>query len=330
MALNLNIKKFWNSESSDEKTYWNLNLNRLQCSPHRPEPQKTAFVVVFFILAILSNCATTAYIHDIVPREPLPDVIFTLIPQQSWALKFGDLMAGFCLFLMVLLVMFHKHGQIVFRRVMFIFGVLYWLRSLCIFCTQLPPGYDDASVLCLKQLTPEERTWEAFLSRMLGMGAHVGLQTIDEKVLCGDLLFSGHTLVMIISILTFKYYLPENFKYLRFIPQFLSMIGITCLVISRTHYTVDVVFAVLLSFLVFTLYHAYCEIIDHRQRQNWILNEWKLSEIIFWLETNVTPGKIENCFEMPFKTSSFNLLGQKSAQNDLMDLALATDPHKFT
>lgn len=66
MVLNSTIKEFWNFERANEMTY--RNLNQKQCSSLPPEIHKMAFVVVFFILAILSNCATTAYIHDIVPR----------------------------------------------------------------------------------------------------------------------------------------------------------------------------------------------------------------------------------------------------------------------
>lgn len=85
-------------------------------------------------------------------------------------------MASFCLFGMILFVIFHKHGRIIFRRILFIVGILYWLRSLSLLCTQLPPGYIDVHLRCLEQLEPEKRTWKSFLSRMFGMGAHVGLQ----------------------------------------------------------------------------------------------------------------------------------------------------------
>lgn len=40
-------------------------------------------------------------------------------------------------------------------------------------------------------------------------------QDMDDEMLCGDLLFSGHTLAMVISSLTVAYYLPDSFRPLR-------------------------------------------------------------------------------------------------------------------
>lgn len=40
---------------------------------------------------------------------------------------------------------------------------------------------------------------------------------MDDSMLCGDLLFSGHTLAMVVSTLTIAYYLPDRLKILRFL-----------------------------------------------------------------------------------------------------------------
>lgn len=71
-------------------------------------------------------------------------------------------------------------------------------------------------------------------------------------MLCGDLLFSGHTLVMIVSWLQIDYYLPKPHRWFRFVPMVVSVIGMACMVISRTHYTIDVLVAYILSIAVFS------------------------------------------------------------------------------
>lgn len=52
-------------------------------------------------------------------------------------------------------------------------------------------------------------------------------------MLCGDLLFSGHTLVMIVATLTIDRYIPTNLHVLRYFPRFFAMVGVPCMVISR-------------------------------------------------------------------------------------------------
>uniref|UniRef100_A0AC34QID4 Sphingomyelin synthase-like domain-containing protein n=1 Tax=Panagrolaimus sp. JU765 TaxID=591449 RepID=A0AC34QID4_9BILA len=283
------------------------------------EPHKLVIVSVLLALAGLSNWAALAYIHDIVPREPLPDFIFSLVPQQTWALRLGDLMVTFCAVSMIFIFIFHKNRHVVIRRIFFIIGVLYTLRTISMLCTQLPPGYADNDFRCRDQLKPANRTWKVYLSRLLEQTIHVGFQDIEDKMLCGDLLFSGHTLVMIMSALTVSYYLPEDKKYLRYLPQSFSVIGMICMIISRTHYTVDVFFAILLSFSVFSLYHAFCEIDTYRERRNSVLNGWMIAKTILWLEENVVPGKVENAFEIPFRSSVGKLLDpsrRNERQND--------------
>ena len=83
------------------------------------EPHKIVTVTIFLAIAGVSNWAALAYIHDIVGRTPLPDAIFSLIPQQAWALRVGDLMVTMCALSMITIFVFHKHRHIVIRRAFF-------------------------------------------------------------------------------------------------------------------------------------------------------------------------------------------------------------------
>uniref|UniRef100_A0A914CCS0 Sphingomyelin synthase-like domain-containing protein n=1 Tax=Acrobeloides nanus TaxID=290746 RepID=A0A914CCS0_9BILA len=140
----------------------------------------------------------------------------------------------------------------------------------------------------------------AYLKRLLEQTIHIGFQDIEDKMLCGDLLFSGHTLVMIVSAYTVSYYLPTSKKWLGYFPKLFALIGMICMIISRTHYTIDVVFAYWLSLGVFTLYHAYTEIDTYRERKNSALSQWWFIRVfVSWLEENVIPGRIENEFDIP-------------------------------
>ncbi|CAK5094491.1 unnamed protein product [Meloidogyne enterolobii] len=63
------------------------------------------------------------------------------------------------------------------------------------------------------------------------------------------------------------------------------------MVISRTHYTCDVIIALLASKALFIFYHAFCEIDSLQQRKRSVLHSLCFTKIIFWLEENVDNQK---------------------------------------
>uniref|UniRef100_A0A0N5ALY2 PAP2_C domain-containing protein n=1 Tax=Syphacia muris TaxID=451379 RepID=A0A0N5ALY2_9BILA len=249
----------WDETSKDVRLETGVifQRNMVTSAPH--ELHKIIFVIIFFLFAAFTNWAALAYIHDFVGRKPLPDLVFHIIPQQVWALKVGDLIATFCSLSMLVLMALHKKRFIMFRRVFFIVVKLL-LKEIKIF-----------------------QNYEYFIGLFL--------QNIDQKMLCGDLLFSGHTLSMVISSLTIAYYLPKSLCYLRYIPTVLCWIGMMCMVISRTHYTVDVLFAYWLTTGFFCLYHAFCEIDTVRSRRMSVLRQLWIFRVVSWLEENVSAGR---------------------------------------
>ncbi|VDK76831.1 unnamed protein product [Litomosoides sigmodontis] len=236
------------------------------------ELQKLLFVLTFLVLAAFSNWIALAYIHDFVGREALPDIVFSVVPELLWTLKIGDAMVTL--------------------------SCLYTMRTISLLCTQLPPGYIDNNKRCRSRSNHTGQEWDVITWRVLSQAGKLGFQDMDDEMLCGDLLFSGHTLAMVISSLTIAYYLPGPLRSLRYIPRVLSWIGMVCMVISRTHYTIDVLFAYWLSTAAFSIYHAFCET-DLTNRKLSILYRLWVMQIVGWLEINITPGRIENRFEFP-------------------------------
>uniref|UniRef100_A0A1I7XTG2 PAP2_C domain-containing protein n=1 Tax=Heterorhabditis bacteriophora TaxID=37862 RepID=A0A1I7XTG2_HETBA len=225
------------------------------------EPWKWLFLVLYLIIAGLSNWAVLAYTHDFVPRDPLPDVFFSLFPEQEWASRCGDYMVTTCLLCLILLLIFHESRTIVMRRVIFIAATLYAMRSLTLFVTQLPPGYEDNAARCRERI---KSFW---------------------------------------------------------LPNLAAVVGVVCMIISRTHYTIDIVIAYWLSSFVFRslnmllifhviwyplelysyrIYHAYCEVDIYMERCHSVLHGLWLCRLVAWLEENIVPGKIENKWNIPF------------------------------
>ncbi|TKR76649.1 hypothetical protein L596_017759 [Steinernema carpocapsae] len=261
------------------------------------EVHKLIIVVLFLACAGISNWAALAYIHDFVGRQPLPDIVFSIIPEQSWALEIGDIVVTVCSVAMIAIMVLHKYRGVVTRRILFIIGILYCMRTISLLCTQLPSGYSHNDRKCRAPLPHFDLA--VFVQRILEQTIKVGFQDPNEKMLCGDLLFSGHTLIMVISGLTVPYYLPRRLRLLGWIPKLLSWIGMICMIISRTHYTIDVVFAYWCTTGVFMLYHAYCEIDSYPERRQSLLKSLWLMKVVGWLEANVVPGRFENELSFP-------------------------------
>uniref|UniRef100_A0A915Q2E2 Sphingomyelin synthase-like domain-containing protein n=1 Tax=Setaria digitata TaxID=48799 RepID=A0A915Q2E2_9BILA len=276
------------------------------------ESRKLLFVLTWLLLAILSNCIVLAYIHDIVGREALPDIVFSMVPELVWTLKIGDMITTICSISFFAVLFFHKNRLIILQRFSFILGssrsaliddpifpaFLYTMRMLSLLSTQLPSAYVDNNKRCRGRINHTSQEWNVFAWRALSQAAKLGFQDMDGEMLCGDLLFSGHTMVMVLTSLSISYYLPDSLRPLRYIPRVLSWIGMICMVISRTHYTVDVLFAYWLSTAVFSIYHAFCEI-DLADRKLSVLYRLWVMRTVNWLEVDITPGRLENRFEFP-------------------------------
>ncbi|KAF7639562.1 PAP2_C domain-containing protein, partial [Meloidogyne graminicola] len=310
------------------------------------EPIKLFVIVIFLIIAAFSNWIALAYIHDFIGRvsefgywetdrfrDPLPDIIFHFIDEQPWAIPLGDFMVMLCSISIILLFVFHKHRVVVIRRILFIIACLYSFRTLIRFCanmmlvTQLPAGYKNNEEKCRPSLNKTNKTMAIYAIRTLEQTIHVGMQDNSKQMLCGDYLFSGHSLIMIISALSISKYIDKSFKYLKWFPFCFAIIGVPCMVISRTHYTCDVIIALLASKALF--YHAYCEIEPPQERKRSVLNAFCLTKIIFWLEENngidfeiilFTPQTLMNEFEIPFFGNTSWLQLHKETHRNVRDV----------
>uniref|UniRef100_A0A1I8A0J3 PAP2_C domain-containing protein n=1 Tax=Steinernema glaseri TaxID=37863 RepID=A0A1I8A0J3_9BILA len=290
------------------------------------EVHKLIAVVLFLACAGITNWAALAYIHDFAGREPLPDIVFHFVPEQTWALEIGDMVATVCSVFLIALMVLHKYRGVVTRRILFIIGVLYVMRTISLMCTQLPSGYSDNKSRCRPQLN--RFSWPTFLHRLLEQMVKVGLQDPNDKMLCGDLLFSGHTLIMIISSLAVPYYLPRKLKLLGWIPRILSWLGMICMIISRTHYTIDVIFAYWCTTGVFMLYHAYCEVDSYPERRQSLLRSLWLMKVVQWLEANVVPGRFQNELEVPFSNRLARIcLKQRRESRSPSDAEIGSSRH---
>lgn len=183
-------------------------------------------------------------------RKPLPDLIFAYVDEQQWALRVGDTMVSICIWSSIITIVFHGHRWIILRRGLFIGAVLYLCRSLSMFSTQLPPGYTDNSKSCRNQVN--RSTWSLIMDRFVEQALRIGFQQSYDGYLCGDLLFSGHTLAMTLGASIVHYYTPRRLRPIRYFIWVCALVGMICMIICRTHYTVDVLFGYWMTIGFFT------------------------------------------------------------------------------
>ncbi|VDP34410.1 unnamed protein product [Heligmosomoides polygyrus] len=151
---------------------------------------------------------------------------------------------------------------------------------------RLLSGYEDNALRCRDQVN---LTADILVSRVFEQAIRAGFQN-KTKLLCGDMLFSGHTLSMVLSALFIAYYLPSRWQLLQYVPVAFTVLGVVCVIISRTHYTIDIVIAYLLTNFVFRLYHAFCEVDVFMERRKSVLYGLWIFWIVEWLEDDVVPG----------------------------------------
>ncbi|KAG7219588.1 hypothetical protein INR49_018965 [Caranx melampygus] len=172
------------------------------------------------------------------PKEhtpPLPDKFFDMFNRVEWAFSIceinGMLLVGLWLIQWILL----KHRSIIGRRFFFIVGTLYMYRCITMYITTLPvPGMHFK---CSPKLLGN---WEAQMRRVMKMIAGGGLSITGSHTMCGDYLYSGHTVMLTLTYLFMKEF-PQTILVVPLVLLDLKCGGNFLHPLAHDHYTVDVV-----------------------------------------------------------------------------------------
>uniref|UniRef100_A0A183GRG4 PAP2_C domain-containing protein n=2 Tax=Heligmosomoides polygyrus TaxID=6339 RepID=A0A183GRG4_HELPZ len=146
-----------------------------------------------------------------------------------------------------------RHRWIVFRRLMMVGSLLYLMRCVTMIVTQVPVA--DPNFLCAPKYGENATFWNVVL-RGLKMVSGVGLNVRGKYTLCGDYIYSGHTIVLVISALFIGEYSPRRWRILHMFFWVVALVGVIFLVISRGHYTLDVILSYFICTRVFWNYHT--------------------------------------------------------------------------
>ncbi|KAI6232383.1 Phosphatidylcholine:ceramide cholinephosphotransferase 2 [Aphelenchoides besseyi] len=283
------------NRSTDRRPYKNFRVELL----------KTFVALNFLMISAFLNFFLLTVIHDIVPMSStkrLPDLVFSLIEQQRWAWAVGDVLSTVNAVVGFAIVLLHRERHIVLRRILTIGAIMYLLRAAVLSVTFLPPSFNNREEICQPQSnqTGGNRMYASEIAtRFLTYVVTLGLTSGQEKILCGDLMFSGHTVVLTIMYFTQLQYTPRGLVLLRYISTPITFLGIAALVVSGGHYTMDVLVAYWLTSHVFWAYHQMFELPQNERAQAPMSRLWWYW-ICSWFESNVPHGRLKNEWDWPF------------------------------
>jgi len=220
------------------------------------EPVKTVLSFLFLVFGFLVTTFSLALTHDRVPNDnPLPDIVLDNTTYHQWGLKASEIIIIISIMLAFVTVMLHTHRMIVFRRVFLILGLLYMYRGLTMFVTVLP--ISDKNYKCAPKLN-HTITFLELMSRVVTIVSGGGLSMTGKEIYCGDFIFSGHTMVLMMTFFVVREYSPRTKRFLAFhlFSLILSVLGVTMLLVSRGHYSIDCLVAYWVTSRVWWTYHT--------------------------------------------------------------------------
>ncbi|XP_017539614.1 phosphatidylcholine:ceramide cholinephosphotransferase 2 [Pygocentrus nattereri] len=220
-----------------------------------PEWWKTGLSFMWAGFNLFCTTVMITVVNDRVPDKsvnpPLPDKFFDYVPRVEWAFTITEVngmilvMAWFVQWLLL------KHKSIIGRRFFFLMGTLYLYRIITMYITTLP--VPSMHMNCAPKLYDDPI---GKVHRVLQLLSGGGLSITGSHMMCGDFLYSGHTVMLTLTFLFIREYSPRSLWWYHLICWFLSAVGVVCILLAHEHYSVDVIVAYFITTRLFWWYHT--------------------------------------------------------------------------
>ncbi|XP_058261400.1 phosphatidylcholine:ceramide cholinephosphotransferase 1 [Hemibagrus wyckioides] len=267
------------------------------------EWSKTAMALLYAICCFILTTLMISVVHERVPPKevspPLPDKFFDFFDRVEWAFTVCEINGMILVILWILQWSLLKHKSIVGRRFLFIVGTLYLYRCITMYITTLPvPGMHFK---CSAKLHGD---WQSQIWRVMKMLAGGGLTITGSHHMCGDYLYSGHTVMLTLTYLFIKEYSPRRFWCYHWGCGTLCVMGVFCILLAHDHYTIDVVVAYFITTRLFWWYHTMANQSELKaaSQSNFLSRVWWYW-VFLYLERNVQ-GVVPRSYHIPFSWRS--------------------------
>ncbi|XP_053697690.1 phosphatidylcholine:ceramide cholinephosphotransferase 1-like isoform X2 [Sabethes cyaneus] len=266
------------------------------------EVWKTVLALLLMAVNFILATVSLSIVHDHVPdREsygPLPDLVLDNIRPVEWALDVSEVLIMIVVNSCVLLIAVHKHRFIVMRRVFLLMSILYFMRSITMYVTVLPVS--SVTYYCSPRVNATERSFLLIMKRAFQLISGFGLSINGKHTYCGDYIYSGHTVTLVMGYLIIAEYSPKKFWIVHWIAWSASLTGIIMVLLAHGHYTIDVLIAYYVTTRLFWTYHTLANnsLLLKQNGHNYIGREWWFF-IFRYFEKNVR-GPVPLQYNCPF------------------------------
>uniref|UniRef100_A0A0N5B3P9 PAP2_C domain-containing protein n=1 Tax=Strongyloides papillosus TaxID=174720 RepID=A0A0N5B3P9_STREA len=258
---------------------------------------RTFVALLCLIFGWIFNIIVLAWVHDRVPRNdgPLPDLFFSLFPEVPNSIRITEFIMLFMVINAVGIIYFHQHRWIVARRVFFCVAASYIFRAICICLLQVP--VPSINTYCAPQ---QVSSFSVVSERVISTFWSAGIEALRPRVLCGDLIVSGHTICLFTALHTFKYYAPQKLRVLNTLYNIMAIIAIISILFARKHYSIDVFLGYVVSTTIFRIYHSLMYSYHQNEMDKNLLSQNIISIFIPYFEKDALPPYLfVNMFHIP-------------------------------
>ncbi|XP_040581561.1 phosphatidylcholine:ceramide cholinephosphotransferase 2 isoform X1 [Lepeophtheirus salmonis] len=217
------------------------------------EPLKTLIAFIFLAVAWIATTTSLALTHERVPDvNPLPDIFLDNVVYQSWGLDTSEILIIISMWMAFIVVLCHNDRFVILRRIFLIIGIHYYYRAITMYITVLPKA--DPNYKCAPKL--DKMTFLEIAQRVLKLLSGMGLSINGQHIYCGDYIYSGHTMSLIMTYLVIKEYSPKRWFLLHWFSLIITLTGIITLLLARGHYSIDVLIAYYITTRLWWIYHT--------------------------------------------------------------------------
>lgn len=237
--------------------YVHITMPKSSISRLPSEWWKTGIAFIWAAFNLLLTTVMITIVHDRVPDQsispPLPDKFFDHVSRVEWAFRVTEVIGVILVILWFIQWLFLKHRAIVGRRFFFLQGLLYLYRMVTMYITTLP--VPSMHMECAPKL---HNDYHEKLKRVFQLLSGAGLSIIGSHHMCGDFLYSGHTIMLTLTFLFIYEYSPRSCLWTVYhvICGLLSAVGVACILMAHEHYSLDVVVAYFITSRLFYWYHT--------------------------------------------------------------------------
>jgi hypothetical protein len=201
----------------------------------------------------MSFCVTMVHFRmpDPTRYPPLPDFVHSIMPPMRFG-AFGEVIyhGGTVMSLIAGLIYCRKNFFPPWNRFFMAWGYSWYLRCIALYATQLPPTTDFNCRFNYPNYPADfpHPIPNIFKNTLLGV-----VTGGNGNIHCGDLMFSGHTVLLIMNWMFILTYITPHNKVLPVVSTFMSIVKMCFMVLERKHYCIDVLMSMYVSITVWKL-----------------------------------------------------------------------------